>query len=361
VKKVKRRYALWLTILIVAGGVAFFFFAGDGQPVRYNGQDAFEWAVRLEWPPEPKSQEEAAAALRAMGTDAVPLLRQRLSEKVSFSQQVRGWLGAKLPGSMGRLFTQGLKPVSKTSTYCSAALGLKALSTNAAPAVPDLVRVLQSCDRQTLWYVANALGQIGEAAVLPLIPLLNDPNADVRHATAYALGQIGSPALAAAPNLVQRLSETNPSIRAAAIFALAQIGPKAGPAVLKIVQERRGEDQRNAARALVGIHPRSQLSRPVLAEMAQDSDPASRAVAIETMSLLLLVRTNDMPIYLAGLSDPNAEVRLAAAKALAQAAPRARDATPTLIAMKDNDPDEAVRAAADVALAKIAEAFREKQ
>jgi HEAT repeat protein len=345
---------LLLTLLGVAGAAALFFFTHPEPPAQHNGRDAYEWATRLTWPPDPKSKDEATTALRALGTNALPLLRQRLAEREPFPRKVRVWLGERLPGQMGRAFTKNLKPVSYASIRSTAAQGLKVLGTNAAPAVPDLIRAMRDTDREVMWSAATALGETGGVGALALIPLLNDPDYNVRHATAYALGQIGPPALAAAPSLVQRLGEKNESIRSSSYYSLNRIGAVAGPAVLKLVREGHGEDRRNAAKALVAVHPRGQLTLPVLLELARDTDAASRAVAIESLMGLRITHPDAMSVYVAGLADTNAAVRLAAANALAQAVHKASNATNALAALKKNDPEEAVRFAAAVALEKIA-------
>jgi len=351
----KQRDVLLLTLLVAVGAVAFFFFANPKPPPLHNGRNAYEWATRLAWPPDQESRDEATAALRALGTNALPLLRQRLAEKEPFLRTVRVWLGAHLPGQMGRVFTRNLKPISYATIRSTAANGLKALGTNAAPAVPDLIRTMRDPDREVMWSAATALGETGATGALALIPLLNDPDFNVRHATAYALGQIGGlPALAAVPALVKCVGERNESIRNSSLYSLSRIGAVAGPTVLKLIQESGGEARRNAAKALVAVRPRGQLTLPVLVEMAHDPDAASRAVAIESLMSLRITHTNAMAVYVAGLTDTNPTVRLAAANALAEAAHKSSNATPTLAALKENDPDAAVRLAAGAALEKIA-------
>lgn len=343
-----------LILALVAGVAAVLFFVTLKAPAHYQGRNAYEWAARLDWPPDPKSRAEAAAALRAMGADAVPLLQQRLVEPEPVFRQARRWLGANLPGNFGSLFTKNLDPVNHVSIRCAAALGLKELGTNAAPAVPELIRAMQSPDRQVMWYAATAIGETGGAAVLDLIRLLDEPDANVRHAAAYALGQIGPAALAATPALVARLSDTSAGVRDSSLFSLSRIGSVAGPAVLNMVLTTQGEERRRAVTALASVRPRRELSLPVLVSLAGDSDPTNRVAAIEAMRVLNLMHTNAMNVYFTGLADPNAAVRLAAAKALEPVAQKSASVAPTLASLKQFDPDAAVRAAASVVLEKIA-------
>ena len=350
-----KRELLLLTLLLGVGAAAFLFLGESGPPARYNGRDAYAWARLVAWNPDQKSRAEAAAALQSMGTNALPLLRQRLAEKGPLLSRARVWLGARLPGKLGHALTKNLKPVSYSSIRSTAAMGLKELGTNAVSAVPNLIRAMHDPDLNVRWSAATALGETGGVGALALTPLMQDPDYIVRHAAAYALGQIGPPALTATPVLVQRLGDVNNSVRDSARYSLSRIGSVAGPIVLKMVQESHGEARRNAAKALVAVHPRGQLTLPVLVEMARDPDAASRAVAIESMALLRLSHTNAMEVYVVGLADTNSAVRVAAAKALEQTAHKSGYVSPTLAALKENDPDEAVRTAAADALEKIAE------
>lgn len=354
-KSAWNRRAVGLLILALLAGVAACLgFLTLKPAARYQDRNAYEWAARLEWPPEPKSRAEAAAALRAMGAAAVPLLQRRLVEPEPVFRQARRWLAANLPGNLGSLFNRNLDPVNHVSIRCAAALGLKELGTNAAPAVPELIRALQGPDRQVMWYAATALGETGGAAVLDLIRLLDNPDANVRHAAAYALGQIGPAALAATPTLVARLSDTSAGVRDSSLFSLSRIGSVAGPGVLNMVLTTQGEERRRALKALAAVRPRRELSLPVLVSLASDPDPTNRVAAIETMRVLNLLHTNAMKVYFTGLVDTNAAVRLAAAKALEPVAQKSASAAPTLVALKQFDPDAAVRAAASVVLEKIA-------
>lgn len=343
---------LLLTLAVVAGTAAFFLVKRSNPAVRHQGRDAWEWAARLESPTQ-QARDEATAALHAMGTNAIPLLRRRLLEQEPLWNQARLWIGERLPGKMGSAFTRDLK-LTAASVRSIAANGLKALGTNAAPAAPELMRALHDSDRQVVWRAAVALGQTGEAGVLGLIALLDDSNPDIRHAATYALGEIGPPALAAVPALVKRVGEKNESLRSSALHTLSRIGPIAGPAILRMIQEDRGETRRSAARALVAVHPRGQLTLPVLVEMAHDPEATSRAAAIEALTGLHITHGDAMTVYVGGLNDTNPAVRLAAAKALGQAAPKAGHAVMSLEGLRETDPDEAVRIAAGVALDRIA-------
>ena len=352
-KFAQRRDVLLILLAVVASAAGLFFLTRPKPPAQWNGKDAWQWASRLNYPDE-KVRREATEALQKLGADATPTLLQRLTQREPISQRVRLWLGAQLPGKLGQAFTQNLKPTTYADLHSSAARALKLLGTNGVAAVPALLRAVRDPEPQVRVDSADALGTMGEAAVPGLIELLYDPGYQVRHYSAFALGQIGPPALAATPALLKCAGEENADVRSAALYALSRIGPRAGPAMLKAVTENRGEMRRVAAKALVAVHPRGQLTLPVLCEMAADPEGTSRATAIESLSLLHITHTNAMQIYFAALQDTNAQVRLAASKALAVVAHKSGPAAESLASLKQNDPDEAVRIAAGAALEKIA-------
>jgi hypothetical protein len=71
----------------------------------------------------------------------------------------------------------------------------------------------------------GAMGPHAVAAIPVLTPGLKDQKADVRAATAVALGRIGPRAKAAVPALVQALKDDSPQVRQAA--------PPSGPRCLR--------------------------------------------------------------------------------------------------------------------------------
>lgn len=321
--------------------------------VLYQGKDAWQWAQQYSHSPGPNERIEAATALREMGSQAVPLLLSKLRTKESLPRKVRLWLGSKLPTRMGRGLTRGLEPISFVSIQSAAARGLSAVGTNAGAAVPALIQEMRGPDLQLTWDAAVALGEIGGAAVLELIPLLEDSRVPVRHAAAYALGRIGEPALVAAPALIRHLTDPDPTIQTSVRVALESIGPAAGALVLRVVQENRGETRRAAARALVVIRPRAALTLPVLTELARDSEAEARVIALETLAGLRVNHTNALALYRNGLTDSNALVRAAGARALGEMFWKTRADVPLLAGVQTNDTDEGVRVAAQKAIEKI--------
>lgn len=348
----KQRKFIWIALGLVVVLAGLVVLVWPGKPVVYQGKDVWEWTWQLH-SPNPPAREAAATALREIGPAAVPPLLQKLRTDASALRKLREWLGARVPGAMGRGMTKNLKPISFASSRSMAATGLKALGTNASAAVPALLKAMHDPDSQVMWDAAGALGAVGETAVLGLIPLVEDPLPQRRRAAIYALGEIGSPSLPAVPALVRQLADRDLSYRESVTYTLSRIGPLAGPAVLKLVETSHGEARRVAARATVIVRPRALLSMPVLLAMAHDADAESRSAAIESLAAMRISHTNALAVYRAALQDQNALVRTSAARALGEVCWKTRDDLPILAEIEQRDDNEAVRLAAREAMAKI--------
>lgn len=356
-----RRDWLLVVLVLAIGGAAVCFFAKPNPPARWKGQNAWQWTIQA-LSPVATTRDAGTAELQAMGTNAVPLLLHRLRDNGSLLTQIRVWLGAHLPGKMGRAFTRTLKRQDYGDIHSVAARGLKLLGPVAAPAVPALLKAMHEPGPQVILDSASALGKTGPVAVPGLIAKLTDQDYRVRHAAAYALGEIArdatlqgtnQPALPATLSLVRCLLDGNENVRSAAGYAVAQMGRPAGPVILKFMQESHGDLRRAAAQALVPIHPPGRLTLPVLVELAHDSDPTNRVVAIQCMMHLSLSHSNALAVYIAGLEDPNLKVRLASVHALESVSAKAGAASDKLTTLRQSDPEAAVRDAAEAALKTI--------
>jgi hypothetical protein len=87
--------------------------------------------------------------------------------------------------------------------------------------------------------VVRAIGAFGEDATPVLgevVAALNDSNAQVRSAAAWALSQIGPKGDASVPALAQALSDPNPRTRDLAALALKATGPMAAPAIPQLIR-----------------------------------------------------------------------------------------------------------------------------
>jgi len=117
---------------------------------------------------------------------------------------------------------------SNPTVRVQGAHGLSLHGSEARPAVPALVKALQSPDALLRSQAALALGAIEPAAadaVPALITALDDPEWSVRRQTVLALGEIG-PAARPAVESLRRLQSSDPNglVRKAVEQALPKIG-----------------------------------------------------------------------------------------------------------------------------------------
>ncbi|MEN3002674.1 MAG: MFS transporter [Armatimonadota bacterium] len=165
-----------------------------------------------------------------------------------------------------------------------------------ALAVEELAQALHDPSSEVRREAARALGEIGDARAVPaLLQMVRDPSSDIVAECAEALGKIGSPD--AVPPLLPLLQADRIETRLAVIAALRQIGDsQALPALLERLKEAPGPLEQ--ARLLDAI---GQLL------------PAAESEWIQSAA----VHTTLAP----WLASPHADVRAAAANALANLPP----------------------------------------
>lgn len=142
---------------------------------------------------------EAAAALRAIGTNAVPYLLKLASSDCSRvwskadTMHLDQWVLIYLKSP--RLYHWVRSRIEKPwNDHRRAEHGFETLGQAASPAVPQLIRLLRSPDWDTRETAADALGAIGPAAqeaVPVLIQCINDPEERVEDSAVEALFAIG--------------------------------------------------------------------------------------------------------------------------------------------------------------------------
>jgi len=130
---------------------------------------------------------------------------------------------------------------------------------------------------------------------------------ELRMAAASALGQLGEASVI--PNLVKALEDENPNVRVRAAAALAQLDhPKAVPPLISRLSDPHGKVRHEAAVALASIGTDQALA--ALLEMLDDSNTAIRRIAAASLGEAGTVRAVQ-PLTNA-LNDESSAVRSAA-------------------------------------------------
>ncbi|HEX2622267.1 MAG TPA: HEAT repeat domain-containing protein [Phototrophicaceae bacterium] len=138
-----------------------------------------------------------------------------------------------------------------------AALALRQIGKAATPAMNALINALTDENQEVGQLAALALGQMGAPAaeaVPALVTMLGNRNPDLRFSSAYALGRIGEPAM---PELLKTLESKDSGLRVSAAMALGEAGKAAAtaiPALTVALGDHESEVRHSAALALEKIN-----------------------------------------------------------------------------------------------------------
>ena len=221
-----------------------------------------------------QKNEEAASAVRYIGTNSIPFLLQWMSaEPAPWRRQWRNTF-QKLPHPVDRLgrlsdSVYGLKWQLRNRLALD---GFEILGPDAASAIPDLIRIMRGARSERLWFAAvHALGSIGKDGLAPLIAALEESPVNWRHnfsvmSVITSMEEKGINITAALPAMLQSAGDTNYVVRSGAWLILEQLSPE-----------------------------KFSLYLPVLAASLHDTN---EAVRVSAATLLVDIATNVQPALL---------------------------------------------------------------
>ena len=295
-----------------------------------------------------EERERAYEALKAVGTPAVPKLREaaggadpeirlrasRLLRVIDILDHLNPNLRQAYPGLEEALASGDGKYIPKFLEAASRGYGADDLDNR-----EELARLAVASARtndEKLKIVEAAESALVGAE--PVAALLRDKDPLVRRQAARALGEIGRRrkmrALAIGP-LVDALKDEDSRVRANAVDALANL--KHGPAaalLLDCCEDKSARVRRQAAEALGVL--RAAEAVPKLADLLGDADAYVRLAAVESLGdLQARDRVAEIKVL---LSDPERRVRGRAAEALGKL--DARDAAGAIAALLGDDDRE---------------------
>jgi hypothetical protein len=164
-----------------------------------------------------------------------------------------------------------------------ATVALRALGPKAKDAVPDLIRALKDKEPDVRAGAALALGKIGDSeAVSEIAALLQDKMGNVKIDAARALALFKTDAAPALPQLLKVLKQDKEPARAAVIDVIREIGPVARGAVPVLIEFVQGKDAvlaRAALGALASIGPDAKEAVPAITEATKNKDPVTAGSA----------------------------------------------------------------------------------
>jgi len=231
----------------------------------------------------------------------------------------------------------------------------KALIQMGNSAIPGMLHALGDEDRELRASAVWGLGELVEqnesdvqmlTTVPPLIEALSDPYWKVRQGAAWVLGGIGrvhptdKQVRRATPVIVSKLQDSKVEVRQSAAMALRTLGDNESIAPLMRALSD-SEMTTYAQEALVAIGDPA----PLIAALSTTDSEARRRI-ISVLGEMGAVATSAL---VEGLAHSDANIRLGCANALTRIG-TATTAVPALERLIENDPDERVRDAAQVAV-----------
>ena len=262
--------------------------------------------------PDNAESPEADEAVRAIGTNAIPILLDNLRAHDST---------LKL-----NLAALGMRFTPAATHHLRAERGFSALGNEASGAVPALTAIYtQNFSASARRAAGNALVEIGPAAktaIPALIKSATDTNSEVRAFAVYTLGRLALEPDIVNPVLIKSLHDPDREVRYNAAFGLgagAFMGGDARstvPALVELLKDTDVPVRNVAAMALGNIHDQPTVVVPVLRESLHDPQEFVRAQAATALGKF---GTNAKPAFSVLeelLHDENQDVRNAAAAAL---------------------------------------------
>lgn len=157
--------------------------------------------------------------------DLVPLLLRRLEDSSALVRQQAiaglGRIGPRAESAVESL--AALLADESDEVRLQAALALAGIGSGSAKALPDLIIAFKDKNGDVRNAASLAAGQIGPAAIFPLLTALKSENTSIRAHAALALGEIGPAAKPAVGALEAAQEDTYSRVRTAATMALKKI------------------------------------------------------------------------------------------------------------------------------------------
>lgn len=249
-------------------------------------------------------------------------------------------------GAEPRGIAELLKDLEDTETRFWAMRDLEELGLDAAPAVPQLIRLLDDPEGGTRATAADTLRAIGKdatAAIPKLVERLGEgelpristelPISDVGVHAAHALGEMGKDAV---PFLLPCLTNKRSAVRSNAACALLRIGPDASSAVTPLIGQLKDRDwlvRQCAAEALGSIRSKPDQTIPALIESLKDKNFNVRRIAAASLGKVRPTTPVAVEALTSALDDEEGDVQHEAAEALANLGSDAVPAVPALAEM----------------------------
>jgi HEAT repeat protein len=236
---------------------------------------------------DPQAALFAALALRQIGPEAVQPVLETWSKQDSFNRpgviRALAQFGPKAKPATPKL----IEALTSQDTRVreQAAIALRQIGTDAVPSLANTLTEPDPRLRRTAAAILAEIGPAAECAIPTLTQTLRDPDGSVRVQAAQALWEVEHSAEKVIPVLLNGLQEKNVMLRRSSARLLAEIAgvpQESIPALRAALKDQDLVVRVNAAVCLCGIHPKP-LRRPGRSQVHQASAPPEQvkeAVAV---------------------------------------------------------------------------------
>lgn len=249
----KRRRRVIAILCLVAAVSSIAILSRDKEP-RYGGRALSEWARMREtrFPDDYGLTADANQAVRSIGTNAIPTALRWLSHEPSPITRITWALLEKLPQSLKSHFAR-----KHDSRPWDAYEVLSVLGPEARCAIPELTRLAVTCrDASRAHLCVKALVNIGPEAVPGLTSIITHGQSEVRFYAIVFLAKFGTNAAPAVPALVKSLDDQADNVAYGAAIALGLVGtsnPTVVSALTASLQSSNAWHRASAAMGLAGL------------------------------------------------------------------------------------------------------------
>ncbi len=290
---------------------------------------------------------------RAEAIDSVRELSQKLENGQLQDRRDAAWglaeYGEAAAEAVGALAVATADRDPQVSNGALQALGR--IGPAAEAALPEIFAQLSNRDAQRRYRAAFAFGRCA-AADNPLYEEgLRDRSANLRAATAEAVGWTTTPSESLMDRVGALLEDDDPEVVTAAVGALQRLGQAAIPALSRSLQSEAIVRQVRAAEALTRIGAAAASTAPQLVRLSQSSDPAVRAAAVAALGKVAADDHAAQAAVAAALNDGDSSVVMAAMTSVIRFGRDASSTIPQLVNKINADPEVANMAA--VALGRL--------
>jgi HEAT repeat protein len=351
----------------------------DGSPELR--QETFTAVTNIIDPPRLKALRPIVAA-GLKGSDAATRMR---------AAQVKYQIDHKAEDVLP-VFIEGLKD-RRREVWSQAALGIGRLGSAAAPALPELMRLVASTDEAFSFELQQAVAGVGPAAVGPLVdlaadpkatpqqiqkasfllnrlgataapkllPLLNHANPALRQLACNVLGNAPGEVRRVVPRLAERLKDENVGVRMSALNSLSHYGSAGRAAVPQVIDLYKSNDTPDHLRficlsTLTQIGAGDPAVKPLAVEALDNKNPMARAQAVVLLQAVDPQHPQLLPRAMKALEEPTGTHL--ALQVLQRMGPAAAPAVETLRQRLRKDPNVYNRMQIATTLADIGPAAR---